>query len=151
MLVESAPGPRSAHLPHPRIATAVAAQPGVISPATLRIYSQGFSLHPERLKRTLTQCSTALPPVSNFWVFETVAVPPRTLNLGQVAHLPKKKNSLRTHAAFKGLITRSSLCSPIRYPLRIALPATKLQLTNYCCADYAAFPAVVLSLGNQHT
>ena len=53
MLVESAPGPRSAHLPHPRIATAVAAQPGVISPATLRIYSQGFSLHPERLKRTL--------------------------------------------------------------------------------------------------
>ena len=52
MLVESAPGPRSAHLPHPRIATAVAAQPGVISPATLRIYSQGFSLHPERLKRT---------------------------------------------------------------------------------------------------
>ena len=71
MLVESAPGPRSAHLPHPRIATAVAAQPGVISPATLRIYSQGFSLHPERLKRTLTQCSTALPPVSNFWVITT--------------------------------------------------------------------------------
>ncbi len=50
MLVESAPGPRSAHLPHPRIATAVAAQPGVFR---RQRSGQGFGFHPEPEKRTL--------------------------------------------------------------------------------------------------
>jgi hypothetical protein len=51
MLVESAPVPRSAHLPHPRIATAVAAQPGVLA-GNAQDLQTGFLVYPEREKRT---------------------------------------------------------------------------------------------------
>ena len=53
-LVDSAPGPRSAPLPHPRIATAVAAQPGVFA-GNAQDKLTGFLKHvyPEREKRTL--------------------------------------------------------------------------------------------------